>query len=288
MALLGPEERRYSELRLLKEAKEVFETVTYFPISKLVLEFDEKEVKILYRGKNILEYDALLPRIPKSYMKFGYLLLCFAREQKIPMPISPESVLYTHNKFLTLIALAQANVPIPKTYLSLKRATLEKILENIKYPVVLKLLYGCAGKGVMFADSKESAISIMDMLEAFKQPVFVEEFIKNPGEDIRAFVIGEELVACMKRKAKKGERRANIAAGGIGEKYEAGNEEKDLALRAAKALGMKVAAVDILPGKKKYVIEVNVYPGLKGIENATGINVARKIVEKVYELAINV
>ncbi len=284
LAILGPEERPYGDLRILKEAKKVFDIVTYFPISKIVVESNEK-FEINYRGKSLLDYDAVIPRIPGSYMRFGMLLLEYLKDYTI-LPIDPKAVFYTHNKFMTLIALSMADVPIPDTYLSLKRSSLEKILDKIKYPAVLKLVYGMKGKGVMFADSKQSALSIADTLESFKVPIFVEEFLKNPGEDIRMFVIGGEVFAAMKRKAQKGERRANVSIGGIGIGYEPEEEEEKIAVRAAKALGMGIAGVDVLKSKNKpYVIEVNVYPGLKGIENATGKNVAKRIVEYVKELA---
>ncbi len=284
LALLGPEKRTYSELRLLKECRQVFDTVSYFPIQKVAVEFNEEQ-SLLYRGKDILDYDCVLPRIPRSYLNFGLTLLYILKQSGMKMPIAPESVLHTHNKFLTLIVLAKHGIKIPATYLSLKRAPLELVLENIRYPVVLKTVYGCKGKGVMFAESKESAVSIMDMLESFSQPVFVEEYIKNPGEDIRALVVGNRVVASMKRKARSGERRANLGVGGRGEKYEISEEEAGLAVRAAKALQMGIAGVDILSsGKSSYVIEVNVYPGLKGIESATGINVAREIANYMLEL----
>ncbi len=283
LAILAPEERAYSDLRLFKEAKKIFDTVTYFPISKIVVESNEK-FDITYKGKSILDYDAVLPRIARSYMRFGMIVLDFLKDYTI-LPIDPKSVFYTHNKFMTLIALSMADIPIPDTYLSLKRTSLEKILDKIKYPAVLKLVYGMQGKGVMFADSKQSAMSIADTLEAFKQPIFVEEFLKNPGEDLRLFVIGDEVFAAMKRKAKKGERRANVSIGGIGENYEPDEEEERIAVKAAKALGMGIAGVDVLKSKNKpYVIEVNVYPGLKGLEAATGKNVAKRMVEYMRDL----
>ncbi len=286
LALLGPEKKEYSDLRLLKEAKQVFDSVTYFPLQKILVEFNDG-FKIFYRGKDITKYDVILPRIPGSFMEIGYTLLKFLKQEGCKITINPEAVIYTHNKFLTLIMLAKASLPVPDTYLSLKRGPLEMVLEKIKYPVVLKILHGYQGKGVMFADSKQSAVSIMDMLETFEQPVFVEEYIKNPGEDIRALVVGEEVVASMKRKAKKGERRANIGVGGTGEKYEITEEEKELAVKTAKVLGMGIAGVDILKekNKKPLIIEVNVYPGLKGLEAATGKNVAREMINYAYAIA---
>lgn len=284
LAILGPEERTYSELRLLKEGKRVFERVTYFPLSRILVSMG-KEMEITYRGKNLLDYDAVLPRIPGSYMRFGMLVLEMLRGSEVALPIDPRAVFFAHNKFATLIALSFENVPVPLTYLSLRRSALENLLNEIKYPVVMKVAYGCKGKGVMFADSRESALSVADTLESFRQPIFVEEYVKNPGEDVRAFVIGNDVFAAMKRIAKPGERRANVSIGGRGEAYEIGEEERKIACKAARALGMGIAGVDLLgSGRKTYVIEVNVYPGLKGIEAATGKNVAEGIVKYVKSL----
>jgi ribosomal protein S6--L-glutamate ligase len=159
---------------------------------------------------------------------------------------------------------------------------MEEILDHMSYPVVMKLLYGSLGKGVMFADSKQSTTSLMDTLERFKEPIFLEEFIRNPGEDIRAFVLGDNVLASMKRKAKRDERRANIAIGGSGEQIELSPKMKDLAIKAAKVLGMNVCGVDIIEGiEGPQIIEANVNVHFEGLTRTTGINVARKVVEWV-------
>jgi len=173
---------------------------------------------------------------------------------------------------------------VPRTYLSLKREVIEKRLEEMKYPIVMKLVYGSRGVGVMFADSKQSAISVIDALQRFKEQIFIEEFVKNPGEDIRVYMVGYDVAASMKRIAKEGERRANIGIGGHGEAYELKPDEERIAISAAKALGMEICGVDIIRGPNgPVVIETNVNAQFKGLESSTKINVARKILEYLKE-----
>ena len=283
LAILGPRKRGYEEERFIEEGRKIFDRVDYFPIPRIIIRISNKEKILSYGNKNLLEYEAILPRIPRSYKTYGFTLLTILKSEEKYLPIDPFSVILSHNKFLTLVCLAEKGLPVPKTFLSLKRNTLEETLDQINFPLVLKLLYGSKGIGVMFADSKQSAISIMDTLERFKQPIFIEEYVENPGEDVRAYVIGNEVFA-MKRIAKKDERRANISIGGKGEVYKLKDEEIDLVLDAADALNMEICGVDFIPSYKgPLFIETNVNAQFKGLERATKVNIARKILEFLKE-----
>ncbi|HDH91406.1 MAG TPA: RimK family alpha-L-glutamate ligase, partial [Candidatus Aenigmarchaeota archaeon] len=240
--------------------------------------------KVLFGKLNLKNFDCIIPRIPRTYAWYGYILLHMLKDTCY-LPITPESVILGHNKFLTLVILKEANLPVPETYLASSRSVLEKMLNKMKYPVVMKLLYGSLGRGVMFVDSPESAKSVMDALERFRQPIFLEEFIENPGEDIRVFVLGDEVLAAMKRKAKRGERRTNIGIGGKGEMIKSLDPEiEEIAIKAAHALGMQICGVDIIEGNKgPVIIEANVNVHFEGLARATKINVAREIVKFVLE-----
>lgn len=286
LAILGPLQRGYNELRIMEEAKKVFDSVSYFPIPQLVICVNGETYDVRYKQKSILDYDAILPRVPRSYKTFGTNILHILKEAGKPLPIEPFSIIASHNKFLTLVYLVRNGIPVPETHLALKRSTLEEVLEEMEYPVVLKLLYGSHGAGVMFADSKPSALSIIDALERFKEPIFVEEYIESKGQDIRAYVVGGKVFASMKRIAREGERRSNIGMGGKGVAYTLSEKEKKLAEKAAKALGMKICGIDIMRSPRgPVVIETNVNAEFKGLEEATGKNVARAIVNYVREIA---
>ena len=281
LAILGPLKRNYEEIRLLEEATKLFDTVSYFPIPQIVVELN-KGFHLKYKNKDIMDYDMILPRIPRSYKSFGTTLLHFLKDSGKPLPIEPWSVIASHNKFLTLLLLRMDGLPVPGTHLSLKRSVLEDVMEDMTYPVVLKLLYGSMGVGVMFADSRQSAVSVIDALERFKEPIFVENFVPPGNEDIRAYVAGGKVIASMKRVAQGKELRANIGMGGEGYPYRLSGEEKRLAVRAARVMGTDICGVDLMPGPKgPVIIETNVNAQFKGIETATKRNIAKTILKSL-------
>ena len=279
--IIGPKQRSDCEIWLLEEGKKIFDKFFYAPMPSIVIRGD----KVFFKGQNLSELDFVLPRMPRTYMWFGYKILRTLeqnKKRKVYMPIDPMSVIVSHNKFLTLLALKEAGLPVPETFMSGSRGTVENVLDRMDYPVVMKLLYGSLGKGVMFADSKQSAVSFMDALERFKEPIFLEEYVQNPGEDIRVFVLGGQVIGAMKRIAQKDERRTNIGIGGSGEPINLDAETKNIAVKAAKAIGMGITGIDIIQGPDgPVVIEANVNVHFEGLTKTLGMNVAKKIVEYV-------
>ncbi len=275
--LIGPRKRSDCELWILEEGKKIFDKFFYVPMPSVVINDD----KVFFKGTDLSELDFVIPRIPRTYAEYGYKVLRIL-EDDVYMPIDPLSVIVSHNKFFTLLALKKAGIPVPTTSMTMSRGTVETLLDEMKYPVVMKLLYGSLGKGVMFADSKQSAMSFMDALERFKEPLFLEEFIPNPGEDIRIFVLGGEVLGAEKRIAKTDEHRTNIGIGGSGEPVKISTKIKDISIKASHALGMDITGVDVIRGPKgPIMIEANVNVHFEGLTKVLGINVARKIVEYV-------
>lgn len=273
--IIGPKQRSDCEIWLLEEGRKIFDKFFYAPMPSVVISGDE----VLFKGKNLAELDFVLPRVPRTYMWFGYKILK-ALEGRVYMPIDPQAVIVSHNKFLTLLALKEAGLPVPQTFMAASRKTVEDLLDEMSYPVVMKLLYGSLGKGVMFAESKQSAASFMDALERFKEPIFLEEYIPNPGEDIRAFVLGGGVLGAMKRIAQKDERRTNIGIGGTGKPTKLDIKMQDIAIKAADVLGMDITGIDIIKGPRgPVIIEANVNVHFEGITKALGVNVAKEIVE---------
>lgn len=285
LLILGKIQTGYEEIKLIKEGKKIFDSVTYIPTPYVCIEIEKDELQVKYKNKDLSDFDCVLPRIPRTYRTFGFTILSLLKG-KCYIPIEPMALFNCHNKFLTLLMLNEYLIPIPKTFLTIKRKAAEDILDKRDYPIVMKLLYGSLGKGVMFADSKNSAVSFMDTLERFKEPIFIEEFVKNPGEDIRAYVIGDEVYASMKRKVKKEEKRANIGIGGSGTKFDIPDEYASLAVRSVRALKMEICGVDLMEGPKgPVIIEANVNAQFKELERITKKKVARKIVKYVKESA---
>ncbi len=281
LCILGSKTRNEHDLWLLEEAKKRFDRATYAEVPFVRIENAEP----FFKNMKLSDYDCILPRIPKTYRNFGYNI-CKLLEGKVYLPIKPEALLVAHNKFLTLLALNKAGIPTPKTYLALSRNGIKEILNKVQYPVVIKLLYGSLGKGVMFAESRESVVPLIDTIEGMNEPFILEEYIKNPGEDIRAMVIGNEVIA-MRRIAEKGERRANIGSGGKAKKIKLSEELRELAIKSARTIGLGIAGIDIIIGEdgRPKVIEANVNVIFSEITKVTGVNIAEKMINYVWSEA---
>ncbi len=263
---------------LLKEAGARFD-VDYIPVNHILLELN-KESKISYQAKDLSKYDYCMPRIDSKRAQHGYHVIRFMDMIGIKKPYSAEAVLVAHNKFMSLEVLRKAGLPIPKTYLISSTETAKKVLKTMHYPIVLKLVGGFGGRGVMIFEDLDSVLSVMQTLKLFNQQIMIEEFIPNPGEDVRAFVVNGEVVASMKRVAKRDEVRANLFLGGKGKYYTLTDEMKSIALEAAAAINSDIIAIDLIQSKEgPKVIEVNLNPGLKGIQKATNTNMAKTIID---------
>ncbi len=266
-----------------EKAKSFFKEVDMLDIRKIEVHLgDKKGPQVIYDGELLKDYDCI-------YCKGSYKYALLARgitsalKDKCYMPLSPEAFTVGHDKFLTLVDLQKAGIPMPKTYLAGTVKEAKKIIEKSHFPAIIKIPAGTHGKGVMFADSSESGKSILDTLEVFKQPYIIQEYVETGATDIRALVLGDHVIAAMQRKAQKGELRANIHAGGKGKKVKLDADTEHLAVKSANAINADICAVDILKGVRSYVIEVNVSPGIQGLTEATKMDIAHKIAEFLYE-----
>ncbi|MBU2561111.1 MAG: RimK family alpha-L-glutamate ligase [Nanoarchaeota archaeon] len=262
-----------------------FESVDDIDLRELEVDLGGKKHVVLHNGKKMKDYDCVYI---KGSFRYIQILNAVASSvfEKAYTPIEPKGFTIGHDKMLTHLALQRENIPMPETYISASPAGAKQLLEKLSYPIVLKFPSGTQGKGVMFADSYLSAASILDAFSALNQPVIIQRYVETGGKDIRVIVVGDKVAAAMERQAVEGEKRANIHAGGKGQKVTLDYKSKELAIKTAKAIGAEVCAVDLLKGKDgTMVIEVNLSPGLQGITDATGINVAEKIAEYLYESA---
>lgn len=267
---------------LLNEAREQLD-LEYIPVNTILLELNEKP-KITHDGKDLSKFDYCLPRIDSKRAQHGYHVIRFMDMIQMRKPYSAHTVLVAHNKFMSLEVLKKADVAIPKTYLVGSLETAKEILHDMHYPIIIKIVGGFGGAGVMFFEDVDSALSAVQTLKLLKQELIIEEFISNPGQDIRAFIVNGEVVASMRRIAKKGDVRANAFLGGRCEYFALTDEMKNVALEAAAAINSDILAVDMIESKDgPKAIEVNINPGLKGIQKATGINVAKTIIDFVYD-----
>jgi ribosomal protein S6--L-glutamate ligase len=242
-----------------------------------------KDGGILLEGEKIHHYDCVLV---KGSFRYANLLRSIAAllENKVPyMPLTANSFTLAHNKLLTHLALQQYKIPMPKTYVSSTIEAAKNLLKKVNYPIVMKFPEGTQGKGVMFADSYSSASSMLDALGALKQPFIIQEYIETGGSDIRALVVGEKVVASMRRTAQKEEKRSNLHAGGTGEVAILSRKAMKVALDTSKALGADICGVDILETPLgPLVIEANVSPGLQGLNKVSTLDVYDEIAKFLY------
>jgi ribosomal protein S6--L-glutamate ligase len=262
--------------------KKYFEQVDDVRINDIEVMLDGKSVEVLYKGKPLPHYDCIYAKGSFRYASILRSLASVLSDQTY-FPVKPNSYTLGHDKLLTHLELQKQKTPMPKTYIASSAESMKAILERVAYPIVMKIPSGTQGKGVMFADSFSSASSMFDALIALKQPFIIQEYIETGGVDIRAIVVGDEVVACMKRHANPKEKRANIHAGGTGEPFDPPGEVKKLAVQTAKAIGADICAVDILESSKgPLVIEVNLSPGIQGITKATNMDVAGKLAKFLF------
>lgn len=243
-------------------------------------------VDISYEGKSIKGVNAVIPRIGRSLTNFGYTIIRHFEILGVPTTLSSRGLMNARDKFRTLQDLSTAGIPIPPTWLVASRIRHEFVTEELPFPVVIKLLSGTQGIGVIRVQSAIDAISIVDALDELDQRVCIQKYLENPGEDIRAFIVDGGVVAAMKRIAPPNDWRANIHAGGKGVTYELTSEEEEIVIKAARALDVGVAGVDMIQTDEgTYVIEVNVSPGFEGLLSATGVNAAEAIADYAMRIA---
>ena len=283
LAILGPRMKSVSEStkRMISEARSSGFKVEYIPLVNIKLKAGKK-LEILHGKTDVSKFDYILPRIDSKRAIIGYPIIRFLDNLDVRKPYPAETIHIAHNKFLTLEQLVKHGVRVPETYLTGSKESAMKIIDKQKLPMMIKLLSGFGGKGVMVMESKEAAKSVINAMNTLNQEVLIEKFLPNPGEDIRGFVAGDEIIGSFKRVAAPDEVRANIKSGGRGVDYKLTTEMEEICFRSAKAIKSRLCAVDMIESKDgPNVMEVNINPGIQGIEKATNINIAKRIMDFV-------
>ncbi|MDP3640253.1 MAG: RimK family alpha-L-glutamate ligase [Nanoarchaeota archaeon] len=257
--------------------KKYFAQVDQVQLKNVEIRFG-KEAGIFYEGQPFGQYDCVYVKGSFRYANLLRSLAALLEKNVAYMPLTATAFTLTHNKLLTHLALQQYNLPMPRTYLSSTVDAAKALLQRVSFPIVMKFPEGTQGKGVMFADSLSSALSLLDALGALNQPFLIQEYVETEGTDIRALVVGEKVVAAMRRRAQKEEKRANIHAGGVGEPVQLTREMMKIAVDTAKALQADICGVDILEGALgPLVIEANVSPGLQELSKVSTLDIADEL-----------
>jgi ribosomal protein S6--L-glutamate ligase len=242
---------------------------------------------VYYKGE-ALDFDAVIPRIGASVTFYGTAVVRQFEMMGVYALAESQAITRSRDKLRSLQTLSGKGIGLPVTAFCRSTEDTKAIIKEVGgTPVVLKLLEGTQGKGVVLAETKSAAESVHDAFRQLNANILVQEFIKESGgRDVRAFVVGDRVVAAMERQAVAGEFRSNLHQGGTGEATHLSQEERRAAVKAAETLGLSVAGVDLLRSHHgPLVIEVNASPGLEGIEGATGKDVAGAIIEYIEDHA---
>ena len=248
------------------------------------IEIEKKSPKIYYKGEYLDNIDAIIPRIGASVTFYGTAVIRQFEMMKVFSAVSSQALVKSRDKLSSLQILARAGVGLPKTVFTNYTKDVEHVVESVGgAPLILKLLEGTQGLGVVLAETKNAATSVLEAFNGLGARVIAQEFIKEAGgADIRAFVVDGKVVGAMKRQGKEGEFRSNLHRGGNAKVIQLTAEETRISIESAKVLGLNVAGVDILRSERgPLVIEVNASPGLEGIETTTNLDIASKIITYV-------
>ena len=281
LAILSRAPNSYSTRRLRAAAAERGHTVRVLNTLRFAIDLTG-EPDLQYRGKQLSHYDAVLPRIGASITFFGMAVVRQFEQMDVYTPNTAAGIANSRDKLRCMQILSRHDIGIPATAFVRDRADVLPAVKQVGgAPVVIKLLEGTQGIGVILAPDNKVAEAVIETLQSTKQNVLIQQFIaESRGRDIRALVVGDRVVAAMRRTAQGDEFRSNVHRGGSTELVELDEAFAQVAVQSAQIMGLRVAGVDMLEGGDgPLVMEVNSSPGLEGIEMATGLDVAGAIVE---------
>lgn len=286
IAILSNGPGNYSTKRLKEEAIRRGHKVQIIKYRDCYVSIEQNNPTVSYKGEDLMRFDAIIPRIATYMTRYGTAIVRQLEAQGIYTVSSSIAINRSRDKLRSMQLLARAGVGIPKTVFSRNSTDIDDLIEKIGgTPVIIKLARGVHGNGVVLAESKKAAKSVLQAFYLSNDDgtnVLLQEFVKeSAGVDIRTFVVGSRVVASMKRQSLDDDFRSNLHKGGTGTPIKLTDEERKVAIKAAKAMGLNVAGVDMMRSDRgPLVLEVNASPGF-GIEQVTGRDVAGPIIEYV-------
>lgn len=285
IALMASNPDLYSNQRILEAGEERGHEMVFLDIKQCYMKLDAKDPEAHYRGGKVLkDLDAVITRIRPSVTFYGCALARQFESMGVHTTNTSDSVIKSRDKLFSLQLMLKSGINIPTTGFANSPMDTNDLIEMVGgAPLIVKLLEGTQGRGVVLAETKKAAESVINAFKALRANLLVQEFIKEAdGKDIRCFVIDGKVVASIQRTAAPGEFRANIHQGGTASIVKITPEERKLSITAAKALGLDIAGVDIIRSKNgPLLLEVNSSPGLEGIETATGKDIAGMMIASI-------
>lgn len=290
IAILSRDAKLYSTRRLKEAGEKRGHKVEVIDHMKCVLYIEKKNPMVLYQGRKLDYFDAIIPRIGASVTFYGAAVVRQFEMMKVFTAVESQALIRSRDKLRSLQILSRAGLGLPRTiFMDYSRDT-EGVVEAVGgAPVIIKLLEGTQGLGVVLAENKKAAQSVIEAFHGLKTRIIVQEFIKeSKGIDIRAFIVNGQVIGAMRRQAtREGEFRSNLHRGGTATIIKLSRAEKHAAITAAKKMGLEVAGVDMLPSHRgPLIVEVNSSPGLEGIEGTTKVDIAGKIIQYLEKNAL--
>lgn len=284
LKILSRNSNLYSTQRLVEAAKKRNHDVEVIDPLKCDLIIEKKNPTIYYKGRHIEDADAVIPRIGASVTFYGTAVVRQFEMMGVFSTTESQALVRSRDKLRSLQVLSRARLGLPKTVFTNYSKDVGEVIDHVGgAPLIIKLLEGTQGLGVVLAETKNAAESVIEAFNGLQARVIVQEFIKEAGgADIRALVVDGHVVGAMKRQGKEGEFRSNLHRGGSATVIQLTDEEENAAIKAAKAMGLGVAGVDMLQSSRgPLILEVNSSPGLEGIEHATGKDIAKTIIRYI-------
>jgi ribosomal protein S6--L-glutamate ligase len=290
IAVLSRNPKIFSTQRLIEEIEKAGHEAMVVDHSLCDLIIEQEGPSIIYKGHRLEGVDAIIPRIGASVTFYGTAVVRQFELMGVFSAVTSQAIVRSRDKLRSLQILSKNGLGMPKTaFTNFSKGGEKQLIEQVSgAPVIIKLLEGTQGLGVVLAETKKAAQSVVEAFHGLKARIIVQEYIKEAkGADIRAFVVNGKVVGAMKRQGAEGEFRSNLHRGGVATVIKLSRVEKQAALNAAKALGLDVAGVDMLQSARgPLILEVNSSPGLEGIEGATGVNIAAEIIKFVVDTVV--
>ncbi len=279
--ILSRNKNLYSTSRILEAGIERGHSMRVIDYMRCYMNITSQNPTVYYGGESLGNVDALVPRIGASNTFYGTAVVRQFETMKSYVVNSSVSIANSRDKLRSSQILAEAGINMPITGFASHTKDIEGVIESVgSTPLIMKLLQGTQGQGIVLAETRKAAESVMSAFRQLDADIMVQEYIKeSAGTDIRAFVVGDKVVASMKRNAPEGEFRSNVHRGSTVQNITLTNEETMIAVNAAKTLGLAIAGVDLMRSNRgPLILEVNSSPGLQGIETCSKIDVAKAII----------
>jgi ribosomal protein S6--L-glutamate ligase len=288
IGILSRKRSLYSTTRLVQAARAQGHRPVVLDTLRCTLILERRAPRMIFRGVEVSGLDVVIPRIGASITNYGLAVVHHLDMMGVPVVNDSAGIAQSRDKLRGLQLLARGGLDVPRTVMAHDRSNVRGLLDEVGgLPAIIKLIRGTQGVGVMIASTLAEVQSILDTFTGLGEEIVLQQFVvESRGRDVRALVVGDQVIGAIRRQARRGEFRSNLHRGGRGKPVELPVEYAEAAVRAARVIGLRIAGVDMLEAKDgPMIMEVNSSPGFEGLEKATGLDVAGAMISHAVELA---